>query len=88
MIHTYPMFGLREGNRREEKTNKGEGKNVSSSDRFLSNINSFSFLLCYLNGWKKKKVKNSHFPPLLLKSNSVRIIEKKNIDNLKVESLT
>lgn len=36
----------------------------------------------------KKKVKNSHFPPLLLKSNSVRIIEKKNIDNLKVESLT
>ena len=84
MIHTYPMFGLREGNRREEKTNKGEGKNVGSSDRFLNNINSLSFLLCYLNSWKKRRSKNSlHFPPLPLKSNSIRIIEKKEKEKRK-----
>ena len=90
-IHTYPMFGLREGNRREEKTNKGEGKNVGSSDRFLNNINSLSFLLCYLNSWKKKSKNSLHFPPLPLKSNSIRTIEKKKEkrkDSLGAKSFT
>jgi len=44
-LFTNPMFGLREGNGREEKKNKGEGKNVGPSDRFLNKFSSFSSLM-------------------------------------------
>ena len=41
-LHINPMFGLREGNGREEKKNKGEGKNVSQSDKFFITFISLS----------------------------------------------
>ena len=63
------MFSLREGNRREEKKNKGEGKNVGPSDRFLNKFSSFSFLSCYPNFGRD--FISLPFPPLPLKPNVV-----------------
>ena len=44
-LHINPMFGLREGNGREEKKNRGEGKNVSQSDKFFITFISLSLSL-------------------------------------------
>jgi len=41
-----PMFGLRERNGKEEKKNKGIGKNVGSSNMFFIKFGSFSFFSC------------------------------------------
>ena len=68
------MFGLREGNGREEKKNKGEGKNVSQSDKFFITFSFFLFYFilffsCYPNN--RKHLISLPFPPFSLKPNIV-----------------
>ena len=46
------MFGLREGNGREEKKNKGNGKMQAQVIGFLTNLAHFYFLQCYPNSRK------------------------------------
>lgn len=64
-----PMFGLREENGREEKKNKGDGKNMGPSYRFFNKFSSFSLLSCYPDSGKS--LISLHFPPLPLKPNIV-----------------
>ena len=66
------MFGLREGNGREEKKNKGNGKMHAQVIGFLTNLAHFYFLQCYPNSGKD--LISLSFSSLPLKPNVVLLL--------------
>jgi len=66
------MFGLRKGNGRGEKKNKGKGKMWIQVIGFLTNLAHFYFLYCHPNS--RKDLISLPFTPLPLKPNIVLLL--------------